>query len=220
MKLRSTILLAAVLVVSVLAMGAGKETKGVSADQALQKLMDGNKRYTEAKLKHPNQDPIRRAEMAKGQHPFAVIIGCADSRVPPEIIFDQGLGDLFIIRIAGNVIDNPGLGSIEYGVEHLGVTLVMVLGHEKCGAVDAALKGGEAAGHIGSLVEAIKPAVEKAKTEPGDALDNAVKENVKMVVAQLKASKPILAEMVEKGKIKIIGTRYDLDTGAVELIAP
>lgn len=220
MKPRSAILLAAVLVVSVLAMGAGKETKGVSADQALQKLMDGNKRYTEAKLKHPDQDSVRRAEVVKGQHPYAIIIGCADSRVPPEIIFDQGLGDLFIIRIAGNVIDNPGLGSIEYGVEHLNVKLVMVLGHEKCGAVDAAVKGGEAAGHIGSLVEAIKPAVEKAKTEPGDMLDNAVKENVKMVVAQLKSSKPILAEMVEKGKIKIVGARYDLDTGAVELIAP
>jgi carbonic anhydrase len=220
MKPRSAILLAAVLVVSVLAIGAGKETKGVSADQALQKLMDGNKRYTKAKLKHPDQDSVRRAEVAKGQHPYAIIIGCADSRVPPEIIFDQGLGDLFIIRIAGNVIDNPGLGSIEYGVEHLNVKLVMVLGHEKCGAVDAAVKGSEAAGHIGSLIEAIKPAVEKAKTESGDMLDNAVKENVKMVVAQLKASKPILAEMVEKGKIKIVGARYDLDTGAVELIAP
>ncbi len=220
MKLRSAVLLATLLVVSGLAIGAGKETKGISPDQALQKLMDGNKRYSEAKQTHPNQTPARREEVAKGQHPFAVIIGCSDSRVPPEIIFDQGLGDLFIIRIAGNVIDNPGLGSIEYGVEHLNVPLVMVLGHEKCGAVDAAVKGGEAPGHIGSLVEAIKPAVEKAKTESGDMLDNAVKENVKMVVAQLKASKPILAEMVKKGKIKIVGARYDLDTGAVELIAP
>jgi len=220
MRPRSVIMLALLLAVSVLASGAGKETKGLSADQALQKLMDGNKRYTAVKSNHSNQTPARREEVAKGQNPFAVIIGCSDSRVPPEIIFDQGLGDLFIIRIAGNVIDNPGLGSIEYGVEHLNVPLVMVLGHEKCGAVDAAVKGGEAPGQIGSLIEAIKPAVEKAKTESGDMLDNAVQENVKMVVAKLKASKPILAEMLEKGKIKIIGARYDLDTGIVEVIVP
>ncbi len=220
MKPRIAIMLATMTVVSVLAFGSGKETTNMSPDQALQKLLEGNKRYTAAKLKHPNQESVRREEVAMGQHPFALIIGCSDSRVPPEIIFDQGLGDLFIVRIAGNVVDNLGLGSIEYGVEHLNVPLVMVLGHEKCGAVDATIQGGEAPGHIGSLVEAIKPAVEKAKTEPGGLLDNAVKENVRMVVARLKETEPFLAEMVKNGKIKIVGARYDLDTGVIDIIVP
>lgn len=197
-----------------------KEVSGISGNQALQKLMDGNKHYVAAKLNHPNQTAERRAEIAKGQHPFAVIVGCSDSRVPPEIIFDQGLGDLFVVRVAGNIVDDVALGSIEYAVEHLGASLIVVLGHERCGAVDATIKGGEAPGHIGSLVEAIKPAVEKAKGKPGDLLDNAVKTNVEMIVNKLESSKPILSESVEKNKLKIIGARYDLDSGEVVIIAP
>ncbi len=190
-----------------------------SADQALADLMAGNKRYVAARLTYPNQTVARRAEVAKGQHPFAVILGCADSRVPPEIIFDQGLGDLFVIRVAGNVVDDVVMDSIEYAAEHLGVQLIVVLGHTRCGAVDATVKGGEAAGHIRSLVEAIRPAVEKAKGQPGDLLTNAVKANVEMVVDRLKSSKPILAESVEAGRLKIVGARYDLESGVVEIIA-
>ena len=145
-------------------------------------------------------------------------MSCSDSRVPPEIIFDQGLGDLFVIRLAGNILDDAALGSLEYAVEHLGVKYIMVLGHERCGAVDAAVKGGEIPGHIGSLVKAIQPAVEKVKNLPGDLLDNAVRANVTMVVQQLKSSGPILEELVKKGDLAIAGARYDLDDGEVKIL--
>lgn len=145
-------------------------------------------------------------------------MSCSDSRVPPEIIFDQGLGDLFVIRLAGNILDDAALGSLEYAVEHLGVKYIMVLGHERCGAVDAAVKGGEIPGHIGSLVEAIQPAVEKVKNLPGDLLDNAVRANVTLVVQQLKSSGPIIEELVKKGALTIAGARYDLDDGEVKIL--
>lgn len=130
----------------------------------MQKLIDGNKRYVEGKFIHPNQSAERRMELSKDQNPFAVILSCSDSRVPPEIIFDQGIGDLFIIRVAGNIISNEVLGSIEYAVEHLDVGLVVVLGHERCGVVSAAVAGGEVHKHISSLVEAILPAVKTAES--------------------------------------------------------
>lgn len=186
-------------------------------DEALKRLMDGNQRYVAGKPERPNQGGDRRAAVAKGQQPFAVILGCADSRVAPELLFDQGLGDLFVVRVAGHVLSDVALGSIEYAAEHLKTPLIVVLGHQKCGAVEAALKGGEAPGQIGSLVRAIKPAVDKVKGQPGDPLDNAVKANVELVVAQLAAAKPIIAELAEHGKLKIVGARYKLDTGVVEL---
>ncbi|HEY4484757.1 MAG TPA: carbonic anhydrase, partial [Nitrospiria bacterium] len=130
------------------------EGHGLNPDKALTMLMEGNARYVEGKMLHPNQAADRMGELAKGQHPFAVILGCADSRVPPEIVFDQGLGDLFVLRVAGNIADDAVIGSIEYAVEHLGTTLVFVLGHERCGAVSAAVevvtKGAKVPGHIGS----------------------------------------------------------------------
>ena len=113
-------------------------------------------------MKRPNQGVERRKELVEGQHPFAIILCCSDSRVPPEVIFDQGLGDLFIVRTAGNVFDNIALGSIEYAVEHLEVPLLVVLGHGQCGAVTATVEGGHAPGHISNVVEAIQPAVVKA----------------------------------------------------------
>jgi len=200
--------------------GAIAATEGStgSGDVAQQKLIDGNKRYVDARLSHPNQTPRRRTEVAKGQHPFAAIVSCADSRVPPEILFDQGLGDLFVIRLAGPILDDAVLGSLEYAVEHLGVTYIMVLGHERCGAVEATIKGGETPGHIRSLVKAIQPAVDKAKKQPGDLLDNAVKANVAMVVQQLKSSAPILGEWVKKGDLTVVGARYDLDDGMVAVL--
>ncbi len=206
------------LTIFLTASALAEEGPGLSPDQALQKLMDGNKRYVTNKVLHPDATPERRAELAKGQHPYAVVLGCADSRVPPEIIFDEGLGDIFVVRVAGNIADDAVLGSIEYAVEHLGAPLVLVLGHESCGAVKATVEGGEAPGHIGSLIEEIKPAVEMAKKEKGDLLNNAIKDNVRLVVAELKESKPILSELVEKRKIKIVGGRYDLDTGVVEMV--
>jgi len=186
--------------------------------KALQKLMDGNERDIAAKLTHSHQSPERRTEAAKGQHPFAVIVGRSDSRVSPEIIFDQAIGDLFVIRVASNIVDDLALGNIEHATEHLGAQLIVVLGHERCGAVEATVKGTEAAGHIGSLVEAIRPAVDKVRKQPGDLLDNAIKSNVKMIVKELHSSKPILEKLVKKDTLKIVGARYDLDDGTVKIV--
>ena len=194
----------------------------LNSDQALQQLMSGNQRYVTAQvtqLLHPHQTPQRRAEVAQGQHPFAIILSCADSRVPPEIVFDQGLGDLFVVRVAGNIVDDVVTGSIEYAAEHLHVPLLVVMGHSKCGAVAATVAGGEVPGHLPSLVQAIQPAVDKAKGQLGDLLDNAIKANVALVVEQLKSSQPILAHLVHEGKLKVVGARYDLESGAVDVIA-
>ncbi|TAK32079.1 MAG: carbonic anhydrase [Chloroflexota bacterium] len=192
-----------------------------NADEALQRLIEGNQRYVANKAIRPNQTESRRVEVAKGQYPFASILGCADSRVPSEIIFDRGLGDLFIIRTAGQVLDDAVMGSIEFGAKVLGIPLILVLGHERCGAVDATIgalqKHAEVEGSIGALVEGIKPAVEKAKEQPGDLLDNAVRANVELGVVNLKKS-PVLAKLLRENKLKIVGGHYDLDTGAVDFM--
>jgi carbonic anhydrase len=192
----------------------------LSADRALRKLMEGNRRYASAATAHPNQTPARRAAVVKGQHPFAVILGCSDSRVPPEIIFDQGLGDLFVVRLAGHILSEEARGSIEYAVDHLGTRLVVVLGHDGCGAVTAAVKGGGAAGRVGRVIQAIAPAVRKARNKPGDLLENAIRENVAMVVEQLKSSAPLLQAQVNNGGLKIIGAHYHLNDGKVTVGCP
>jgi carbonic anhydrase len=190
--------------------------------EPLARLVAGNKRFVAAKLTHPNQSAPRRTTVAKGQRPFASILSCADSRVPPEILFDQGLGDLFVVRVAGNIADKPAIGSLEFAATALEVPLVMVLGHSRCGAVDAALKtppGADLSPGLTSLVEAIRPAVAGAKDKPGDALANAVRANIVHVVGQLKGAQPTLAKLAADGKIKIVGAHYDLETGAVEVLA-
>ncbi len=191
----------------------------VAPAEAISKLKEGNGRYTSGNLQHPGQTTERRTELAKTQHPFAAIVSCSDSRVPPEIVFDQGLGDLFVVRVAGNVINDEGLGSIEYTVDHLGTRLILVLGHQSCGAVKAARETiaakGKAPGHIESLVTAIKPAVEATAK---DDLDTTVKANVKNVVQALRSSTPILKAKVDSGEIQIIGGYYSLDTGAVTFL--
>jgi carbonic anhydrase len=187
-------------------------------DDAILKLLEGNKRFVDSKPAHPNQTAERRAEVLKGQAPFAVIVGCSDSRIPPEIIFDQGLGDLFIIRTAGNIVDDITLGSIEYAVDHLGTNLVVVLGHGKCGAVSATVQGGEAHGHIADIVKVIAPAVEKAKGRSGDVTDNAIKANIELVVNRIASSGPILSDLVNNGKLKITGAYYNIESGIVEII--
>src|SRR6266496_32158 len=195
---------------------AHSDQPSVAPAEAISKLKEGNGRYTSGNLQHPGQTTERRNELAKTQHPFAAIVSCSDSRVPPEIVFDQGLGDLFIFRVAGNVIDDHGLGSIEYAVDHLGVRLIVVLGHQRCGAVQAAKETiaakGKAPGHIESLVTAIKPAVEATAK---DDLETTVKANVKNVVKALRSSTPILKAKVDSGEVKVIGGYYSLDTGAV-----
>ncbi|OPY05877.1 MAG: Carbonic anhydrase 2 [Syntrophorhabdus sp. PtaB.Bin184] len=190
--------------------------KDARINDALQTLLDGNKRFAAMKQAHPNQDRARRDEVSAGQKPFAVIVGCSDSRIPPEILFDQGIGDLFIIRLAGNIVDDIALGSIEYAVDHLGTPLVVVLGHSKCGAVTATAQGGEAHGHIGAIANAILPALENVKGQSGDLVDNAIRENAKLVTTAIASSKPILEKMVKDGKIAVIPLYYDIDTGLVE----
>lgn len=187
-------------------------------ERAIEALLAGNRRYAAGNAVHPRQAPERRLEVALAQRPLAIVLGCSDSRVLPEILFDQGLGDLFVVRTAGHVVDDVALASLEYAAEHLGVPLLVVLGHTGCGAVAAALEGGELPGHLVCLVEAIRPAVERAKGGPGDFLDRAVKENVARVVARLKAAEPILANRVREGRLTVVGARYDLQSGLVELL--
>jgi len=198
---------------------AHPEQPTVAPADAVSKLKEGNGRYTSGNLQHPGQTMERRAELTKDQHPFAVILSCSDSRVPPEIVFDQGLGDLFVVRVAGNVIDDHGLGSIEYAVDHLGARLIVVLGHQSCGAVKAAKETiaakGKAPGHIQSLVTAIQPVVEATVK---DDLDTTIKANVKHVVQALRSSTPILKAKVDSGDVQVIGGYYSLDTGAVTLL--
>ncbi len=187
-------------------------------DQALQKLREGNERFAASKPSHPNQSARRRSEVLAGQKPFAVIVGCSDSRIPPEILFDQGIGDLFVIRVAGNIVDDVALGSIEYAVDHLGTPLVVILGHGKCGAVTAAAQGGEAHGHIGSIVTAIAPAVAQAKGLPGDLVDNAIRANIDLVAGQIRAAAPIITEALKAGKVRVVGAYYHIDSGKVDIL--
>jgi carbonic anhydrase len=191
----------------------------IAPAEALSKLKEGNARYTSGNLQHPGQTAERRTELARTQHPFAAILCCSDSRVPPEVVFDQGIGDLFIVRVAGNVINDEGLGSLEYTVDHLGTRFILVLGHQRCGAVDAARETiaakGKAPGHIQSLVTAIKPVVEATAKED---LEATIKANVKHVVDALRSSTPILKAEVDSGKIQVIGGYYSLDTGAVTFL--
>jgi carbonic anhydrase len=207
--------------------GAVDETEetlsAITPTRALHELLSGNKRYVAAHMLHPRQGVQRRAQVAPRQQPLAAILSCADARVPPEIVFDQGLGDLFVIRVAGNTADDVALGSLEYAVEHLWVRLVMVLGHERCGAVQAAhdllTKGEQLPGHIAALVAPIVAAVQAAQTMSGDVVDNAVTANVRMVTAHVRTTAPILSSHVQNGALKVVGARYDLESGAVTLIA-
>ncbi len=186
----------------------------LTPDAALQKLMLGNQRFVAGTRSMPHQDSAWIDVVADGQAPFATILSCADSRVVPEIAFDQGIGDLFVTRVAGNIAAIEAIASIEYAVSLFGVPLCMVLGHERCGAVTAALAGGALPGAIGALTQAIQPAIAISQNQPGDRLTNAVKANVQMQVARLRRS-PLLAAAIQTGELKIVGAYYDLDTGAV-----
>ena len=190
----------------------------LSPDQALAKLLEGNQRYVRHREQHPDESLVRRKELVGGQHPFAVILGCADSRVPPELLFDQGLGDLFVIRVAGNIVDDAILGSIEYAVKHLGTKLILVLGHEKCGAVSAAVEGEKAAGHLQALVTAIQPSMRATENLPGDRIHLCVIDNARRVAQQIRESEPVLKTASQRNEIKIMAAVYALDTGKVTII--
>ncbi|MCC5625579.1 carbonic anhydrase [Nostoc sp. CHAB 5715] len=191
--------------------------ESLSPEAALQKLMEGNQRFVDHQPQYPDQSALRLQEVAQAQHPFATILSCADSRVPAEIVFDQGIGDIFDVRIAGNIATHEAIGSIEYAVVLLASPLLMVMGHERCGAVTAAVQNQSLLGDISTFVKAIKPAVEKVKSQSGDAVENAVVANVQYQIEQLKRSQ-LLTEQVRSGKLKIVGGRYDLDTGRVTII--
>jgi carbonic anhydrase len=203
----------------------GKPAAAPDPDEVLRKLLAGNKRFMKGEAVGPRRKPEDFAKLAEGQTPVAVVVGCADSRVPVELVFDQGVGDLFVVRVAGNVVSGAGAtvkGSIEYAVAELNVPLVMVLGHSQCGAVKAAVKHINAddalPGAIAELVSAIKPAVAKAKDEAGDAVENAIKANVGIGVERLKSLEPVLAGPVKRGAVKVVGGVYDLRTGGVTII--
>ena len=191
--------------------------QSLSPDAALQKLMEGNQRFAQHHPQYPDQSQARLQEVAQVQHPFVTILSCADSRVPAEIVFDQGIGDIFDVRIAGNIAIPEAIGSIEYAVVLLGTPVLMVLGHERCGAVTAAVQNQALLGDISSFVKAIKPAVERVKDQSGDAVENAVVANVQYQIERLKRS-PLLSERLQSGKLKIVGGRYDLDTGSVTIV--
>lgn len=192
-------------------------------DQALARLKEGAARFASGGMLRPDQSLTYRTALAKGQHPFAVILSCADSRVPPEIVFDQGLGDLFVSRTAGQVVDHAVLGSVQYGVAELKIPLLVVLGHEKCGAVKATVeavekKSAPLGNDIDDIVAAIKPAVERAVTDKAsDLIDASVRNNVANVVAGL-GTKSVLSAAVAAGSLHIVGARYDLDAGTVEFL--
>jgi carbonic anhydrase len=192
------------------------------ADQALAELLDGNRRFVTAKRTYPDQSIQVRRELSTAQKPFAVVLTCSDSRVPPEVVFDQGLGDLFVVRLAGNIVDQAVRGTIEYAVEELSTPLIMVLGHQSCGAVAATLKAlqppfAKPAGEVGTLVAAIAPAVEAAKGRPGDLLDNAVRANAIQSAAQLRTTSELTTSL-DSGAVKLVVGYYSLQDGTVSII--
>jgi carbonic anhydrase len=186
--------------------------------EALDRLVAGNARYVSGELKHPNLAVAHRNSLADGQSPFAIVLCCSDSRVVPELIFDQGLGDLFVIRVAGNIIDEAVVGSIEYAVGHLGVNLVMVLGHQSCGAVGAAVAGDPTDDCIDELIAAIAPAVERVRDAPGDLLDNAVRSNVHHAIERLIGRSTVVAPRAADGVCKVQPAYYKLADGSVSLL--
>jgi len=203
------------------AMAAGTS---LTADQALEKLKAGNARYVANPQLCVADLTNNRTTVAKGQAPWASFVSCADSRVPPELLFGGvGLGELFVARNAGNMVDTATMGTLEYGAEHLGVPLIVVLGHERCGAVAAAVEvfktGAKLPGSIGPMVKPIVPAVKAVAKKEGDMVDNAVRENAIRTAEKIKTQSPIIAHLIHSGKVKVVAARYDLDDGKVEFFA-
>jgi carbonic anhydrase len=219
--------IAAVAVVAGTAVPAAAQEQPakLKPDAVLQSLLDGNQRFVEGKLQHPGRSPKDFQALAEGQAPPAIILGCADSRVPPEVVFDQGVGELFVVRGAGNMVGSGPIlkGSIEFAVGVLGARLIMVLGHTACGACDSAIKfiddRKSLPGSIEGLVDYIRPSVRAVAGQPGDKLANVTKANVLAGVKKLSELGPILPELVKSGELKIVGAIYDLATGKVELVS-
>lgn len=185
---------------------------------AYKTLMEGNQRFVRQMLVGPNRTADRRTELAQGQRPIATILSCADSRVPAELLFDQGLGDLFNVRVAGNIVTPEVLGSLEYAVELLETPLLIVLGHERCGAVTAAVQHQTVPGHIGDFLDEIQPAVEQTKDLPGDPIENAVIANVQIQMQRILQQSSLIRQRQTMGLVTIVGARYDLDSGVVTIL--
>lgn len=192
--------------------------KRPTADEALKILLEGNQRFLKGTLEHPNHCEESRQSVAGGQEPIATVLTCADSRVPPVDIFDQGIGDLFVVRVAGNIIGDHSLGSIEYAIQHLHTPLVIVMGHACCGAIGAVASEVKLDGHMASFTAPIQTAIKKVKDMEGDLVNNAAKEVAVMIAKQIAESEPIIADIAKEGKVKIIPAYYDLSTGEVSLL--
>ncbi|WP_052442432.1 carbonic anhydrase [Streptacidiphilus neutrinimicus] len=191
----------------------------LTPDRVLRILEDGNRRWVTGRLRHPNQTVARREEVAAGQHPLATVFSCIDSRVPPEIVFDRGVGDLFVVRTAAQTNDGLVQGAVEYGVEESLTPLLVVMGHQRCGAVTFAVEtlnaGEEAPAHLKDVLDALRPAYEAAKGLPGDQVDNTVRAQIRLTVRQLEHD-PILEPFERTGRAHVVGAYYSLDTGAVD----
>jgi carbonic anhydrase len=201
---------------------APRASRAPDEGTAMAALLEGNRHFVSDHPEHPHLSMRRAREVAAKQAPEAAVLSCADSRVPPELVFDRGLGDLFVVREAGHAVDDDALASLEYAVEHLGVPLIVVMGHTRCGAVTAAMHGAHE-GHIGRLVARIAPSVDDARRQAGGrepTVDEAVRAHVLRTVGLLKASRPILARRVAEGRLRISGAVYDLDSGRVETLVP
>jgi carbonic anhydrase len=224
--MRKALVLTTVVVLSrLLTAGEHEPVTQFTPDEALARLKNGNLRFVEGKAKHPRGDAVRRSETVKdGQHPIAIVIGCADSREPVEIIFDQGIGDVFVVRVAGNVCNSDEIGSAEYAAEHLGAPLCIVLGHTACGAVTAAATDAELHGCVGALVNDIRPAVAVAQMEHPDLKSKAlvpaaIEANVKQSIGNLKSKSPVLSKLISSGKLHVEGGVYDLESGQIKWLS-
>ncbi|EFL50494.1 carbonic anhydrase [Solidesulfovibrio fructosivorans JJ]] len=213
---------AAVFVAATCALAlASSAGPGLTSDEALAKLKEGNDRYVAKASVAPRRDAARRHETATGgQHPFATVLACSDSRVPVEVVFDQGVGDIFVVRVAGNVAATDEIGTMEYGAEHLGVPLIVVMGHTKCGAVSAVVKNEPVTENIGKLVAPIVPAVKSVKARFATAntdelIAKSIEANVWQAISDIYAKSPLIKKMAAAGKVKVVGALYDIDSGEV-----
>jgi carbonic anhydrase len=200
-----------------------KPNVGLKPEQALRLLLAGNRRWVTGGANHPHQSVARREALSHVQHPFATIVSCIDSRVPPELVFDRGIGDLAVIRTGAQVLDDGVvLGSVEFAADHLHTPLILIMGHQRCGAVKAAIEviesGGTAPGHIQSVVDALRPAYAVAVREPGDLLDNMVRAQTRLAVERIRTD-PLIQEFVADGRVRVHGAYYSLDSGAASIIA-
>lgn len=197
--------------------GQARATAPATPQDALRMLVEGNARFAQGKATNPNRTLTRLQELGTKQAPFAAVLACSDSRVPVEILFDQGFGDIFVARVAGNIATSEVIGSLEYATEVLGSKLVLVLGHSACGAVKATMEGHAVPGQIGSLYPYIRPAVDEAREH---GLDAVITENVRNQVGILRAASPVLAESIRGGKVDVAGGVFDFRTGLVRMLGP